>query len=95
MENIIIDEEFRSLLPALDKVTFALLEENLLENGIRDPLVLWNNILIDGYNRYSLSKKHAIPFTTVNKEFDSRDDVLIWIISTHGYVKLFQNNREP
>ena len=81
MQNIIIDEEFKSLLPALDKETYAALEENLLSNGCRDALILWNDILIDGYNRYELCSKHDIAFSTVSKDFDSREEVLIWIIS--------------
>ena len=79
--EIIIDEEFRILLPQLDEETFRLLEENILEYGCRDPLVLWNGILIDGYNRYKICKHHDIPFRMVNMEFDSREEVLIWIIS--------------
>ena len=82
MPEIIIDEEFQFLLPSLDKDTFALLEENILENGIRDPIVLWGNIIIDGHNRYSIAMKHEISFNTLNMEFDSRDDAVIWIIST-------------
>jgi len=81
MREIIIDEEFMSLLPALDEETFRLLEENILEHGCRDPLVLWNDILIDGYNRYKICTEHDIPFKTANKEFNSREEVLIWIIS--------------
>jgi len=79
--EIIIDEEFRILLPQLDEETFRLLEENILEYGCRDPLVLWNGVLIDGYNRYRICKHHNIPFRTVDMEFDSREEVLIWIIS--------------
>ena len=82
MQEIIIDDEFRLLLPPLDKVTYAWLEENILTHGCREPLVLWNGILIDGYNRYEISTKHDIPFNTVAMEFDSRDNVLIWIVST-------------
>jgi hypothetical protein len=33
MQEIIIDEEFKALLPALDPQTYALLEESMLENG--------------------------------------------------------------
>jgi len=54
MPNIIIDEEFKALLPALDKDTYAMLEENLLKNGCRDSIVLWGDILIDGHNRYEI-----------------------------------------
>lgn len=82
MQSIIIDEEFKSLLPALDIKTFELLEENLLRNGCLDSLVLWGDILIDGHNRYEICVKHDIPFDTINKEFGSREEVLIWIITT-------------
>ena len=82
MEKLIIDEEFRMLLPALDEDTLALLEINLLENGCRDPIVVWGDIIIDGHNRYDICTRHTIPFTTAAKEFDSRDEALIWIIST-------------
>ena len=81
MREIIIDEEFRVLLPVLDEETFAALEESLLLHGCRDPLVLWNGILIDGYNRYRICSHHNIPFTTVDIDFDAREEVLIWIIS--------------
>ena len=81
MQEITIDEEFKGLLPALDAETFKLLEENILQNGCRDSLILWGDILIDGHNRYSICMKHGIPFNTISKDFDSREDALIWIIS--------------
>ena len=81
-QKITIDEQFRDLLPALDNKTLELLEANLLENGCRDSLVLWENTLIDGHNRYDICMKHEIPFKTINKDFDSREDVVIWIITT-------------
>lgn len=81
MQTIIIDEEFKGLLPVLDKETFDLLEENILENGCRDPLVLWGDILIDGHNRYAICMEHDIPFDTVSRDFECREDVLIWIIT--------------
>ncbi|MCL2424803.1 MAG: hypothetical protein FWD05_00540 [Oscillospiraceae bacterium] len=82
MQKIIIDEEFERILPKLDEQTYAWLEENILEYGCREPLVLWDGILIDGHNRYSILQKHDLSINTINMEFDSRDEVLIWIIST-------------
>ena len=81
MQNIIIDEEFRSLLPALDDETYKSLEADLIQNGCRDALVVWNGVLIDGYNRYEICTEHNIGFVTIDKEFASREEVLIWIIS--------------
>jgi len=81
MQTIIIDEEFRSLLPGLDKKTFESLEESLINYGCLHPLTLWNGILIDGHYRYTICAKHDIPFDTIDLEFTSREAVLIWIIS--------------
>ena len=36
--------------------------------------------IIDGHNRYSICQRHGIDFKTVNKEFDNREDVKLWII---------------
>ena len=82
MRELIIDEEFRFLLPALDKKTYARLEERILENGVRDPIVIWGDTIIDGHNKYSIAVQHGIPFTTVAMEFGSRNEATIWIIST-------------
>jgi len=82
VQEIFIDEEFNSLLPELDEKTHASLEENLLNNGCVYPILLWGNIIIDGHIRYQICKKHDIPFSTVNKDFASRDDALVWIITT-------------
>ena len=82
MQEIIIDEQFKQILPALDEHTYAWLEENLLTYGCLQPLVLWDNMLIDGHNRFEIIKKHNLPFSTISMEFGSRDDVIIWIIST-------------
>ncbi|MDR2599182.1 MAG: hypothetical protein LBC73_02795 [Oscillospiraceae bacterium] len=80
MQEIILDEEFQRILPKLSEQTLIGLEANLLEFGCLMPLVLWNDILIDGYNRYEILRKHNLPFKTINMEFHSREDVKIWII---------------
>ena len=80
MQNLIVDEQFKELLPVLDAETFASLEVNILLYGVRDPIVVWNGIVIDGHNRYAICLKHDLPFHTVEMEFSSREEVLIWII---------------
>ncbi|MCL2438859.1 MAG: hypothetical protein FWE48_07610 [Coriobacteriia bacterium] len=82
--DIIIDSEFQYLLPPLDPESFATLEADILERGIRDALVLWKDydILIDGHNRYEVIKKHDLPFTVTSIELPSREDVIIWIVTT-------------
>ena len=82
-EDIIIDKEFEQLIPPLTEEEYKGLEASILAEGCRDPLVTWHvigEILIDGHNRYKICTKHNIPFTTVRKDFASRDEALLWIM---------------
>jgi len=64
MNELQINSEFQSLIPALSKEEFGLLEKSILKEGCRDPLITWNGILIDGHNRYEICRKHKIKFQT-------------------------------
>lgn len=77
---MIIDQEFKNLIPELAPDEYAQLEENLIQNGIREPLSVWGETLIDGHNRYDIAEKHGLPYETVSYEFPSRNDVIFWII---------------
>ena len=78
--NIIIDNEFRSLIPPLTPEEYDGLAASILADGCRDALVLWGDTLVDGHNRYEICTTHDVPFQTVQKEFADRNDVLRWII---------------
>ena len=80
MTELIIDDEFKNLIPPLDEQERAQLEENILRDGIREPLTIWNNIIVDGHNRYAIAQKHSLPFKTVTKDFTERSDAKIWIL---------------
>jgi DNA-binding XRE family transcriptional regulator len=43
-------------------------------------LKVWSGILIDGHNRYEIATRHGLNFKTVDMQFNSRDDAIIWII---------------
>ena len=85
--SIIIDDEFKSLIPPLSDDEYRQLEENCIRDGIRDPLVTWpqddgTEILIDGHNRWKISAKNAgIPFKIVHMRFENRNEAIVWIIS--------------
>ena len=78
--DIVIDDEFQVLIPQLSVDEFKILEENIRKDGCRDPLVVWNGILVDGHNRYKICTKHNLEFNVVEKYFESKNDVCIWII---------------
>ena len=81
MINLKIDPEFQSQIPPLTDDEFKQLEENILKEGkLLSPLIVWNNILVDGHNRYAILQKHPeIYFSTMPLPFESREEVLAWI----------------
>lgn len=80
MQKIVIDEEFKSLIPPLTSEERAGLEESILKDGCRDALILWGDVLVDGHNRYEICLKHGIAFQTAQKEFADRSAAIVWII---------------
>ena len=80
MKQITIDPELQNLIPPLSPEEYSQLEENILQAGCRDPLVLWGDILIDGHNRYEICRKHNIEFKTVKEKLDSKGAVKVWMI---------------
>ena len=81
MINLKIDPEFQSQIPPLTDDEFKQLEENILKEGkLLSPLIVWNNILVDGHNRYAILQKHPeIYFSTMPLPFENREEVLAWI----------------
>lgn len=81
-----VDEEFKKLIPPLSEEEYLQLEENIVAEGIRDPLVVWevpsgDMILIDGHNRWEIAANHGgIRFEIVKKHFNLRKDAIEWII---------------
>ena len=57
MINLKIDPEFQSQIPPLTDDEFKQLEENILKEGkLLSPLIVWNNTLVDGHNRYTIAQ---------------------------------------
>lgn len=78
--KIKIDDEFKALIPPLTSDEYSGLEKSLLDEGCRDSLVLWGDTLIDGHNRYEICTKYHIPYETVQRDFESRQSAIEWII---------------
>lgn len=77
---MIIDKEFAELIPPLTNDEYKGLEASILAEGCRDALVVWNDTLIDGHNRYKICEAHGVSFQTVQRDFANRDEALLWIM---------------
>jgi len=79
--TIRIDEEFRALIPVLAQSELEILETSLLVDGCRDALAVWNDILLDGHNRYYICEANNINYNAREIQgIESRDDAKLWII---------------
>jgi N6-adenosine-specific RNA methylase IME4 len=75
-----LKEEFKNLIPALSAEEYAQLEANILEEGIREPIITWNNYIIDGHNRFSIAQRFDLEYKTTSKHFASEESVKEWMI---------------
>ena len=81
ISDLIIDEEFESVIPPLTNEEFELLKESVLNDGeVYHPLVVWNNIIVDGHHRYKILKEHPeIKYRINKREFENRYEAISWI----------------
>jgi len=89
IEDIKIDEEFKTLCPGLSSGELRQLRDNIIQDGqIREPLIVWDGTLIDGHNRLDVwnnltpaeRQKVQKPMMTP-KSFGSRQEAHNWIIT--------------
>ena len=64
-----IDPEFQGKIPPLTFEELNQLEANILRDGrIINPIIVWQGLIVDGHNRYTIAKKHPeIPFNVHEK----------------------------
>ena len=76
-----IDPEFQGKIPPLTFEELEQLEKNIVNDGkVINPIIVWNGLIVDGHNRYTILQKHPdIPYTVHEKEFADRYEAIIWI----------------
>lgn len=95
-QQIIILDELRDLIPPLQEEESKQLEKNILAEGCREALLIWQTtanvldttsietsavyILVDGHNRYGICLKHKLNFKIHLISFDSLKEVRDYMI---------------
>ena len=54
------------------------MEAEILQRGVLSPLIVWNDVLIDGHHRYAICQKHGLPFGVLSLDFDSLETAKLW-----------------
>ena len=76
-----IKDEFKKLIPALTAEEFKQLEQNCLDEGIREKIITWNEFIIDGHNRYEIATRWSLEYETESKRFKDENEVKEWMIN--------------
>lgn len=90
--NLTIDPEFEAFIPPLDATDYARLKANILADGCREPISVWNGTILDGHNRYRICTENGIPFSTIDiSSVHTRAEAFVWMYEN----QLGRRNLEP
>lgn len=95
-QQIFVLDELRDLIPPLQEEEYNQLEKNILIEGCREALMIWETakniidpsetdsskiyVLVDGHNRYGICQKHKIDFKIHLSSFSSFREVKEYMI---------------
>jgi len=96
-DNLKFDPEYQNMKPYFTSDEYHDLEQDILKNGYKNPIVVSCRTILDGYKRYSICKKHHIkcPIKSFNSSF--REERTAWVCRnelarpdlSEGYRKYF------
>ena len=80
-EPFSIHPTLQAHIDPLTEEEFRLLEESILAEGVRDPLVVWReeNVLVDGHHRKQICDKHGLPYSVTYLSFPDIDAAKAWM----------------
>lgn len=79
MNELTTDIEFKTLIYPVSDEEYSALEQDILSNGCRHKIGIWNNIIIDGHKRYEICKRQELPLYTFDMVFSNRAEIVSWI----------------
>lgn len=79
LRSLKIEPQFKNLIRPLQRKEYLQLEQNILSDGCRDPIIIWNGVIVDGHNRYEICMRHQIPFAVIEMDFSCEAEAIAWI----------------
>jgi DNA repair exonuclease SbcCD ATPase subunit len=92
-----IHPEIESYIRKQSEEENSILEESLLAEGCRDPLVVWEeqNVLVDGHHRIAICRKHGLSYSVVYRSFPDIEAVKAWMdLNQLGRRNLSKEDRD-
>ena len=83
MSTITIDPTLQSLIPPPSAQEYIQLETNLLADGCRDPLIIWQEtqVLLDEHNRLEICERHGLDYRLQEISLPDMDAAKAWMIA--------------
>ena len=75
-----IDNELKDLLPPQTEEEHKILEESIKKDGCTNPLITWNDYIVDGHNRYGICEKYKIGFEEIKLGYNTKDEIIMWML---------------
>lgn len=73
-----------TLFPRMDGAEFDALREDIRANGLRQPIVLYNEMILDGGNRYRACLEAGVAPTFIDvDEIEGRDNIVSFVLSAN------------
>jgi site-specific DNA-cytosine methylase len=90
-----VDPELESLIPPLSDEQYKALEASILNEGCRDPIVLWKEkgVIIDGHHRFSICRRNQKEFHLIELSFPDKEAVKAWM--AENQLLLRRNANDP
>ncbi|BDD13063.1 hypothetical protein FUAX_54950 (plasmid) [Fulvitalea axinellae] len=84
-DNLTVLQELEEFIHPLTAEETEQLEENIARDGVREPLIVWEDndryVLVDGHNRYRIARSLGIDFKIRTVEFADTEAVKHWMIN--------------
>lgn len=72
------DPDFLRLAMPLPETVKKALEEDILSGRQQEPVAVWRQTVIEGYERYRIYQHYAIKFALEETVFPSKADAMLW-----------------
>ena len=80
-EPFFINPVLEAYIHPLSDEEERMLEESILAEGCRDPLVVWReeNVLVDGHHRKKICERHGLSFQVAYRSFPDMEAAKAWM----------------
>ena len=80
-EPFFINPALETYIHPLSDEEERMLEESILAEGCRDPLVVWReeNVLVDGHHRKKICERHGVSYQVAYRSFPDMEAAKAWM----------------